>query len=110
MREKKSEIDIVFMDIQMPIMRGDEAARLFRAWEAEHNQDALPPLKIFACTGNVTSTDVEAHLRCGFDGCVSKPVHPSTLETILNGTEAEVRKVLLPSSSSVCYHTHDSIC
>jgi len=95
MIENHDGIDVVFMDIQMPVMRGDQATVELRKWEDENLEPNARRLVVFACTGNVTSTDVEAHLRCGFDGCVSKPVHPSTLEQVLNGSTDEVKRVLL---------------
>lgn len=100
------EIDIVLMDIQMPKMRGDDATRLFRSWEADALRPGEKPLLIFACTGNVTSTDIASHVRCGFSGCLSKPLRQSTMETILTGSEEAVQQVLLPSPPSVSSTPH----
>lgn len=101
MQESHDQIDVVFMDIQMPIMRGDDATRLMRKWEAKHLQPGKSPLKIYACTGGVTKTDIDLLSDCGFDGFVSKPMTPNTLETILTGNRDDMKNVLLISHPSV---------
>ena len=65
--------DVLVVDIMMPGLTGDEAVQQYRAWEREH-RCGKTPLRVYACTGNVTSTDVAAYVAAGFDGCVSKPI------------------------------------
>jgi len=62
--------DIVFMDIQMPIMDGLEATRQIRKLpKCERGQ-----LQIIAMTANVFKEDVEACLAAGMDDHLSKPL------------------------------------
>jgi len=57
--------DIIFMDIQMPIMDGVEACKIIR------ESSSLP---IIAITANVMSDDVKLYQDIGFDCILSKPV------------------------------------
>jgi len=57
--------DIIFMDIQMPIMDGVEACKIIR------ESSSLP---IIAITANVMSDDVKLYQEIGFDCILSKPV------------------------------------
>ena len=64
------EFDIIFMDVQMPVMNGYEATRAIRA--SEHpNAKAVP---IIAMTANAFAEDVKAALDAGMNAHVSKPV------------------------------------
>ena len=64
------EFDLVLMDIQMPVMDGLEATRLFRARE---RQKAMGHLPIVALSAFAFDHDREAALQAGMDGHVSKP-------------------------------------
>lgn len=75
LREKPA--DLVFMDLQMPIMDGLEATAAIRAGEAG---DALKDVKIIALTANAMSGDEERCLSAGMDGYLTKPLKIDTLE------------------------------
>jgi CheY-like chemotaxis protein/two-component sensor histidine kinase len=62
--------DLVFMDMQMPIMDGHEATRRIRALP-ESPRGRLP---IIAMTANVFKSDVEDCLAAGMDGHLGKPL------------------------------------
>jgi len=66
--------DLVIMDVNMPVMTGLEAAKLFRFTEAH---GAHTP--IIALTADVTSDVVAQTLEAGMDACLTKPVQPATL-------------------------------
>ncbi len=55
-----------------------EAARAFRAWEAEHRPGA-PRLPIFALTANVLDEHRAECAAAGMDGFVSKPLRACML-------------------------------
>ncbi|MCL1820234.1 MAG: ATP-binding protein, partial [Oscillospiraceae bacterium] len=64
------KFDIIFMDMQMPVMDGLETTRRIRALPG-HRRDKLP---IIAMTANVFKDDIEACLEAGMDYHVGKPI------------------------------------
>jgi signal transduction histidine kinase/ActR/RegA family two-component response regulator len=68
---EKAEFDIVLMDIQMPIMNGEEALFEIRAKE----KGTTEHLPIIALTAHSMRGDMERLLAAGFDGYVSKPMN-----------------------------------
>lgn len=69
-------IDMVFMDIQMPVMDGLEATRRIRAREPR-------PIFITAFTANARPEDREACQDCGMDEFVTKPARPAKIKEVL---------------------------
>jgi len=67
----KKEFDIVLMDIQMPVMNGEEALLEIRAKE----QGTTTHLPVIALTAHSMRGDMERLLEVGFDGYVSKPLY-----------------------------------
>jgi len=62
--------DIVFMDVQMPVMNGYEATRRLRAMP-DRQRGRLP---IIALTANVFKSDIEDCLAAGMDDHLGKPL------------------------------------
>jgi len=63
-----NNIDIVLMDIRMPVMDGFEATRKIR------QQDKYKNLPIFAITASVLEDDLRDVKKKGFDAFVHKPL------------------------------------
>ena len=80
--EKNEEgyYDLIFMDIQMPVMNGYEAARAIRSLE---RKDAVT-IPIIAMTANAFSEDVAASKRAGMNEHISKPLDIEQLMVCLN--------------------------
>lgn len=78
--------DIVFMDVQMPVMDGFEATRWIRAGEDKIGHDGNRPvsrLPIIAMTAHASAED-ERHCRhAGMDDYVAKPVERERLTDML---------------------------
>lgn len=72
--------DLVFMDISMPVLRGDEAAVLIRQIDRADCRE----LPIIAMTANALESDVRNSYRCGMSGHISKPVEPEEVYKCLN--------------------------
>lgn len=80
---EKGRFDLVLMDIQMPVMNGEEALREIRA--KEHG--TLDHQLVVALTAYSMRGDMERFLDEGFDGYVSKPLITTQLV-------AEMKRVL----------------
>ncbi|MCG8565857.1 MAG: response regulator [Desulfobacterales bacterium] len=74
---EKDPFDIIFMDIQMPVMDGLAASRSIRQLELA-SKSHRPRVPILALTA--TTDDTSPFLEAGMDGCLAKPVQPSALE------------------------------
>jgi len=68
--EAPDEYNIVFMDIQMPVMDGYEATRKIRAFESDKDNN----IPIIAMTANVFMEDVSQCLEAGMDDHIGKPL------------------------------------
>ena len=77
---KARTFDIIFMDIQMPVMDGLEAARRLRAQEAE---DGAGPTPLIAMTAHAMREDREKSRDAGMDDHITKPIDPDMLARIL---------------------------
>ncbi len=76
---KKNKYDIVFLDINMPIMDGLNALKLIRKYE-EENKLFTP---MVALTANSIIGDKEKYLASGMDEYLSKPIENEKLLRIL---------------------------
>lgn len=74
---QSERFDIVFMDLNMPVMDGLEATRAIRA--LAH----LQKLPILALTANVFAADREASMAVGMNELVAKPVNDRQLGEVL---------------------------
>jgi len=79
-RAAGSPYDMVFMDVQMPVMDGLEAARRIRAAEA---QSGAKPVRVLALTANAYPEDREAALAAGMDGLLVKPLDAERLREVI---------------------------
>ncbi|GGD70177.1 MHYT domain-containing protein [Lacimicrobium alkaliphilum] len=69
--QAEQQIDLVLMDVQMPVMDGLAAARQRRQTE---QQQGLKPVPIIALTASVLEDDRKAAKQAGMDGFANKPV------------------------------------
>ncbi|MDR1491077.1 MAG: response regulator [Desulfovibrio sp.] len=73
--------DLVFMDIQMPVMDGVEAVRRIRAHERSGVFAKYTP--IIAMTANALRGDKEKYLEQGMDGYIDKPLNLTKLLEVI---------------------------
>ena len=76
----ESGYDLVFMDIQMPVMDGLDATRQIRSLPGEYAKK----LPIIAMTANVFMDDVEKCLDAGMNGHIGKPLDMNEVMAVLN--------------------------
>ena len=72
---KSATYDLIFMDVQMPVMNGYEATAKIREMQ-KVTGDGTP---IIAMTANALEGDKEKCLESGMDDYVSKPISPKKL-------------------------------
>ncbi len=68
---RREPVDLVFMDVQMPILDGVAATRAIRDGQAGEDRRHVP---IIAVTSYAMAGDQEAFLAAGMNGYVAKPV------------------------------------
>jgi signal transduction histidine kinase/BarA-like signal transduction histidine kinase len=71
-----ADFDLVFMDIQMPVMDGVEATRRIRAMAGPKHR-----VPIVATTANVMPEQLATYRESGINGVVAKPISPAALLT-----------------------------
>ncbi|MDH5559704.1 MAG: PAS domain S-box protein [Deltaproteobacteria bacterium] len=75
---KVRQFDLIFMDIQMPIMDGMEATK----WILDNIPDGKRPV-IIAMTANVLPENRLKYLDLGMDDFIGKPVLPEMIQTAI---------------------------
>jgi signal transduction histidine kinase/DNA-binding response OmpR family regulator len=68
--------NVVFMDIEMPVMGGLEATRQIRQYEKQKN---LPAVSIIGVSGNARNEQKQMAIEAGMDGYMTKPYYQNEL-------------------------------
>ena len=74
--------DLIFMDIQMPVMNGLEATRLIRKLDFEYAKN----IPIIAMTADAFSENIAECKKAGMNGHIAKPID-------LNIVLSEIKKI-----------------
>lgn len=74
---KQRHFDIIFMDIQMPVMDGIEAMKRIE------QENLAPDSAIIALTANTFGKDVLSYLELGFNDVVPKPVRLDLMKRVI---------------------------
>ncbi len=74
--EERDKFDLVFMDVQMPVLNGLDATRKLREENVE--------LPIIAMTANALKGDREVCIEAGMNDYIGKPVKMDDLENIID--------------------------
>lgn len=85
---KVNKYNIIFMDIQMPVMDGLESTRKIRAYERD--TDSIYKTPIIAMTANTLKGDKENFMQSGFTDYISKPFKSSELTLLINKVAKKV--------------------
>ena len=86
-KSEENAFDVIFMDVQMPVMNGYEATKKIR--ESNHVRGKTIP--IIAMTANAYAEDVQKSLDAGMNEHIAKPISlevmGKVLEKIIGGRE-----------------------
>ncbi len=80
-KRKNGNFDIIFMDIQMPVLDGIEATQEILDFEEDYGQNHIP---IIALTANALKGDRERFMTAGMDEYTTKPLVRSEIISLLN--------------------------
>jgi PAS domain S-box-containing protein len=80
-KENGNDYDLVFLDINMPVMDGVDACKKINEIK---NQEAIKFVPVIALTANAISGDKEKYLEAGFDHYLAKPIAVNELDKLLN--------------------------
>jgi len=76
----RKDFDMIFMDVEMPVMGGMEATGKIINYEKHSGKIHIP---IVTLTANALSGDKEKYIGAGMDSYLSKPIHLDALNKIL---------------------------
>ena len=71
--------ELIFMDIQMPVMNGYDATRNIRARQEAYWQE----IPVIAMTANVFQEDESRAAECGMSGYITKPIDMNVIYSVL---------------------------
>jgi two-component system sensor histidine kinase RpfC len=89
------EFDLVLMDVNMPVMNGIEATKLYRFASL-----GRPRLPIVALTADATEDVARRCEEAGMDACVTKPIEPHRLLEIIGTLVQDASKDPLSGSNA----------
>ncbi|MBB1076647.1 PAS domain S-box protein [Rhodoferax sp. 4810] len=72
--------DVILMDVQMPVMDGQQATRCIRQWETDNG---APRTRIIALTAGALAEDRQRCLEVGMDDFLTKPIDRDALTQTL---------------------------
>jgi two-component system sensor histidine kinase RpfC len=75
---EEGAFDLVLMDVNMPVMNGLEATKLYRFTAL-----GLPHVPIVALTADITPEVAQRCRDAGMDACLNKPIEPARLLEVL---------------------------
>jgi len=90
-KRRNNSYDLLFMDIQMPVMDGIEATHEILDYEED---EEVPHVPIVALTANALKGDRERFIGEGMDEYITKPIETSELLYILNKFLADKAKTV----------------
>jgi CheY-like chemotaxis protein len=91
-------LDLVLMDVQMPVTNGEQATQRIRELERQRGLRRTP---VVAVTANAMHGDKARYLASGFDGYASKPIDLSALVTAMQGALDAAARAVTPAVAAV---------
>ena len=78
-KQPENFYELIFMDIQMPVMNGYEATRSIRAGKSDYWRN----IPVIAMTANVFQEDESRAAECGMSGYITKPIDMDVIYSVL---------------------------
>jgi CheY-like chemotaxis protein len=72
---QRESVDLILMDLRMPLMDGFQATRRIR----QHREESIRRIPIIALTADISSAERERFRRSGIDDLLLKPYDPESL-------------------------------
>ena len=91
---KQNDYNIIFMDIQMPVLGGIDATKQILHFEKSSGLKHVP---IVALTANALQGDREKYLQAGMDDYTSKPINIDQIQFLLETYSPKQESVVLDS-------------
>ncbi|MBK8184076.1 MAG: response regulator [Candidatus Competibacteraceae bacterium] len=79
--QRGNRYDLIFMDVEMPIMDGHAATQEIRLWERRQGRQRIP---IIAMTANAMAEDRQRCIASGMDDYLAKPYEMDALAMIVD--------------------------
>jgi CheY-like chemotaxis protein len=105
-KRRNNSYDLLFMDIQMPVMDGIEATHEILDYEEDEEVAHVP---IVALTANALKGDRERFLGEGMDEYITKPIETSELLYVLNKFLSHKAKIVLAGAEAETVETEDKV-
>ena len=86
-RAKEDDFDLIFMDVQMPVMNGIEATKAIRALD----DPGINKVPIIAMTADAFSENVSECLAAGMNGHIAKPIDLKLVQKEIKKIKEEKR-------------------
>jgi len=87
---KQNDYDLIFMDIQMPVMNGIDATKEILHYEQVNHLKHVP---IVALTANALAGDRERYIEAGMDNYIPKPINLADLRNLIEMYHSKRRAV-----------------
>jgi CheY-like chemotaxis protein len=88
---KPYSVDVILMDLQMPLVDGALSARMIRNYEKNTQLDGLsktrPRVPIIAVSASLTEENRYDYIEGGFDAWILKPIDFARLDFLLRGVK-----------------------
>jgi len=105
-KRRNNSYDLLFMDIQMPVMDGIEATHEILDYEEDED---IPHVPIVALTANALKGDRERFLGEGMDEYITKPIETTELLYVLNKFLSDKSSTILEKPASETHVLEDEL-
>ena len=85
---RENSLDVILMDVQMPVVNGLEATRQIRTIEAQKGSAGAARIPIIGLSAFAQQSDVDSALAAGMSDYLTKPVNLEILRSLFERLQA----------------------